>query len=137
MVMEQIGYDEPSARFGLIVLYLFLVTTIPPFLEPMRISLLDLARDMDVYPLFVSSAVGLIWMIVTILMSIIARNHLDIVQIVAVAFCGLIQFTMPGIMCLIHRAKLPKLHWVGAIACILIGVGMSVSQTVIGIMSAV
>jgi hypothetical protein len=137
LVMEQIGYDEPSARVGLIILYLFLVTTIPPFLEPMRISLLDLAREMDLYPLFIWSAVGLIWMIVTILMSIVVRDNLDIIRRIAVASAGIIQFTFPGILCITHRAKLPKLHWVGAIAYIFLGVGMSITGAVIGIMSVV
>jgi hypothetical protein len=123
-VDEQVGYDRVTARIALILLFVFVLLTLPPLIEPSRATLLGLVREMDTYPMFVWSSVGLLWLLVALMIAAIGGKVLTDLQIVMVAISGLLQFTLPAIMLAKHMATLHKIHWAGVISYILLGVTM-------------
>jgi hypothetical protein len=107
---------------------LFFMVTFAPYIEALRVSVLALVWEMDSYPLFVRSAIGLIWGIVAALLSSVAKAYLDALTLIALFLVAPLQFGVPATM-LIMRMRdgvLPKKHWVGIVMFIVISVGYAV-----------
>jgi hypothetical protein len=122
MIWAQLDLNLGSTRFGLIVWLAYIALTFPPFLEPVRTAVLSVAQQLDSYPTFIWSSTGLVWMVVSILLSTIMKQDLLPLWLAMLAISGFMQMGFPAIMLIKHMGELPKVHWLGIILLITLSV---------------
>jgi hypothetical protein len=122
MIWGQLDLNLWSVRLGLVVWLVHIALTFPPFLEPVRTAALTLAQQLDSYPRFVWSSTGLVWMVISVLLSSISEANLLPLWLGVLAISGFMQFGFPALMLIKHMGDLPKVHWLGIILLIALSV---------------
>ncbi|OHT14522.1 hypothetical protein TRFO_15031 [Tritrichomonas foetus] len=124
---------DPTRTFNLFLMVCYtisLIFTIPTCMDPMRMNVFYVVKITDSYPQILWSAVGFVWMLIAALFSTLTSNHIEILTAFLGILAMLMQFVFPALMILKIRHGISKVHWVGIILFLVIGIGFSLVQII-------
>jgi hypothetical protein len=111
-----------ATRAGLIIFFCYLLGTFPVYVDPVRLSALAFIRPMEVFPVFIWAATGMIWLLFAMLMRAVVMRWLEFMRIVSTAATGFLQLGCPALMMIRLMGTAPKVHWAGIVGCIALSV---------------
>jgi hypothetical protein len=113
-----------DVKFALVIMILMILMAFPVFVEPMRLSMMYFVSIRDDYPLFFWVTVGLIWLLVAAALSAMTVKYQDTALVIAAVIDVAVQFIFPAAMLVKCMPDLPKIHWVGVVLLVVIGLAL-------------
>jgi hypothetical protein len=125
LLIDQLDFSDMSVQVGVIIYMIIIVTSIPAYLDPVRVVSLFFVQEMDRYPVYIWSVIGYIWLFLAVLLSPLFDRYFAALALLS-NICLLLQFAGPGMMLIkVMHTGISKAHWIGIVLNIFIGCGLA------------
>ena len=115
-----------SVVAGVVFLIVKLVTVVPTLVDPLRLSILKWVVIHDKYPPTIWGYMGLLLLVIASVFSRVNGPYLNIWRCILNALVMFMQFISPAALLITKRAGLSRLHWIGILLFIILGLGFAI-----------